>query len=133
MFGEVHTSVYIRAALKTNTHNNIKSGCNMEVIVCPECGEGLDEQKLARSLICPHCLTNLKSSKYMHFLEFLMVSEIVEDIDFFDEAIYGDEYNRYQESEFDDVDLPNTQNENVKWHQQSSEDNDDEEGNSKQW
>ncbi len=105
----------------------------MEVIVCPECGEGLDEQKLARSLICPHCLTNLKSSKYMHFLEFLMVSEIVEDIDFFDEAIYGDEYNRYQESEFDDVDLPNTQNENVKWHQQSSEDNDDEEGNSKQW
>ena len=64
----------------------------MEDIVCPNCGEELSEERLAKTLICPHCATNLKNKKYMDFLEFLMVSEIVQDIDFFDESVYGDEY-----------------------------------------
>jgi len=87
----------------------------MEDIVCPNCGEELSEERLAKSLICPHCATNLKNKKYMDFLEFLMVSEIVQDIDFFDESVYGDEYLRFEESGFDDQDLPDTQAAEIDW------------------
>ncbi len=87
----------------------------MEDIVCPNCGEELSEERLAKSLICPHCATNLKNKKYMDFLEFLMVAEIVEDIDFFDESVYGDEYLRFEASEFDDQDLPDTQAAEIDW------------------
>ena len=87
----------------------------MEDIVCPNCGEELSEERLAKSLICPHCATNLKNKKYMDFLEFLMVAEIVQDIDFFDESVYGDEYLRFEESDYDDKDLPDTQAAEIDW------------------
>ena len=51
----------------------------------------------------------------MDFLEFLMVSEIVQDIDFFDESVYSDEYLRFEESGFDDQDLPDTQAAEIDW------------------
>lgn len=76
----------------------------MESLVCPECGEGLTEAQLERSLVCPHCSTNLKQHKYQDFLEYLMMQEIVDEIDFFDLQLYGDEIMSPFQSEFDDAD-----------------------------
>ena len=61
----------------------------IEGLVCPECNEPLDEKELAKSLVCPNCRTNLKSRKYLDFVEFLMAQGIVTDMDFFDQALYG--------------------------------------------
>lgn len=109
----------------------------MEDIVCPNCGEELSEERLRKSLVCPNCATNLKDKKYMDFLEFLMVAEIVEDIDFFDESVYGDEYQRYEESEFDDQDLPDTQPASINWDNdpdvKEEEWGDDQNQNNSQW
>ncbi|UCH09818.1 MAG: hypothetical protein JSU61_11475 [Fidelibacterota bacterium] len=63
----------------------------MEGIVCPACNEPLDEEEIAKSLVCPHCRTNLKDKKYLDFVEFLMAQGIVTDMDFFDQALYGDD------------------------------------------
>jgi len=76
----------------------------MESLVCPECGEGLTEEQMERSLVCPHCSTNLKRHKYQDFLEYLMMQGIVEEIDFFDLQLYGDEIMAPFQSEFDDTD-----------------------------
>ncbi|MBA7601947.1 MAG: hypothetical protein GH143_09650 [Calditrichaeota bacterium] len=61
----------------------------IEGIVCPVCNEPLNEQELNKSLVCPHCRTNLKDRKYLDFVEFLMAQGIVADMDFFDQALYG--------------------------------------------
>lgn len=61
----------------------------IEGLVCPECNEPLNEKELAKSLVCPNCRTNLKSRKYLDFVEFLMAQGIVTDMDFFDQALYG--------------------------------------------
>ncbi|UCH11393.1 MAG: hypothetical protein JSU61_05760, partial [Fidelibacterota bacterium] len=58
---------------------------------CPACNEPLDEEEIAKSLVCPHCRTNLKDKKYLDFVEFLMAQGIVTDMDFFDQALYGDD------------------------------------------
>lgn len=63
----------------------------IEAVVCPVCNESLDEQELAKSLVCPHCRTNLKDRKYLDFVEFLMAQGIVTDMDFFDQALYGED------------------------------------------
>ncbi len=63
----------------------------IEGVVCPVCNESLDEQDLTKSLICPHCRTNLKDRKYLDFVEFLMAQGIVTDMDFFDQALYGND------------------------------------------
>ena len=105
----------------------------MEALVCPECGEPLDEEQLAKSLMCPHCKTNLKDKKYMGFLEYLMEAEIVSDIDFFDESIFGDEYNRYEASEFDDSDLPEPPPEKLTWDTEEEGDEDWNEEEQPQW
>ena len=63
----------------------------IEGIVCPECNEPIDEEEIAKSLVCPHCRTNLKDKKYLDFVEFLMAQGIVTDMDFFDQALYGDD------------------------------------------
>ena len=97
----------------------------MESIICPECGEPLSEEGLAKSLICPHCGTNLKDKKYMDFLEFLMVSEIVEDIDFFDESVYGEEYIKYEATDFDDTEEPAFQPNPPEWDNESEEHEED--------
>ena len=61
----------------------------LEGLVCPECNEPLDEKELGKSLVCPNCRTNLKSRKYLDFVEFLMAQGIVTDMDFFDQSLYG--------------------------------------------
>ncbi|MFB0516007.1 MAG: hypothetical protein ACETWG_05315 [Candidatus Neomarinimicrobiota bacterium] len=63
----------------------------IEGIVCPECNEPIDEEELAKSLVCPNCRTNLKDRKYLDFLEFLMAQGIVTDMDFFDQSLYGED------------------------------------------
>ena len=73
----------------------------LEVIICPKCGEGLNSQKLSFSLVCPFCKTNLKKKRYLDFLEFLMLHGIVENIDFFDDQLYGDEFKKIESQEDD--------------------------------
>ena len=63
----------------------------IEAVVCPVCNEPLDEQELAKSLVCPHCRTKLKDRKYLDLVEFLMAQGIVTDMDFFDQALYGED------------------------------------------
>lgn len=63
----------------------------IEGVVCPVCNELLDEQELVKSLVCAHCRTNLKDRKYLDFVEFLMAQGIVTDMDFFDQALYGND------------------------------------------
>ncbi len=63
----------------------------MEGIICPACNNPLVESDLAQSLVCTHCRTNLKDRKYLDFVEFLMAQGIVTDMDFFDQALYGEE------------------------------------------
>ena len=79
----------------------------IEGVVCPECNEPLDEKELAKSLVCPNCRTNLKSRKYLDFVEFLMAQGIVTDMDFFDQALYGTDAVFEQDSEDQDETDPN--------------------------
>ena len=79
----------------------------IEGVVCPECNEPLNEDELAKSLICPNCRTNLKSRKYLDFVEFLMAQGIVTDMDFFDQALYGADAAFEQDSEEQDETDPN--------------------------
>ncbi|MCF7807458.1 MAG: hypothetical protein K9M49_07470 [Candidatus Marinimicrobia bacterium] len=51
----------------------------------------------------------------MDFLEFLMAEEIVGDIDFFDESLFGDEFQSYEDTDFDDPDLPDTEADVTIW------------------
>lgn len=79
----------------------------LEGIVCPECNEPLAEKELAKSLVCPHCRTNLKDRKYLDFVEFLMSQGIVTDMDFFDQALYGHDVVFEQDIEEGDETDPN--------------------------
>jgi len=76
----------------------------MNSLFCPNCEEGLEEEYLEKSLICPHCGVNLKQPKFQDFLEYLMMQGIVDEIDFFDLQLYGDEIMTPFSSEFDDAD-----------------------------
>jgi len=76
----------------------------MNSLICPNCEEGLSEEYLEKSLVCPHCSANLKQPKYQEFLEYLMMQGIVDEIDFFDLQLYGDEIMTPFEAEFDDTD-----------------------------
>ena len=49
--------------------------------------------------MCPHCHTKLKQKKYLAFLEFLMMQGLVEDMDFFDQSLYGDEIKKSETEE----------------------------------
>jgi len=80
-----------------------------EGLICPHCSGELDEQQLKdNELKCPHCKTNLKQKKYLAFLEYLIMNGLVTNIDFFDEAIYGDEKERksVEQKELDDYTNP---------------------------
>lgn len=76
----------------------------MNSLFCPNCEEGLEEDYLHNSLICPHCGVNLKQQKFQDFLEYLMMQGIVDEIDFFDLQLYGNEIMTPFSSEFDDAD-----------------------------
>ena len=44
----------------------------LEGLICPVCENTIEEVDLRHSLKCPHCSANLKSRKFLDFLEFLM-------------------------------------------------------------
>ena len=76
----------------------------LEGIICPACGGSLEEEDLRESLTCRHCKTDLKDSKYLDFLEYLMANALVEDVDFFDEKVYSEDVERLEPEDEEDVD-----------------------------
>ncbi|MAV63964.1 MAG: hypothetical protein CMG00_02110 [Candidatus Marinimicrobia bacterium] len=79
----------------------------LEGLVCPKCSGSLDENQLKIKLICPHCGTKFHDKKYIAFIEYLMMNGIVDDIDFFDRTLYGDEIKYKSETEQDLMDETN--------------------------
>ena len=77
----------------------------MEDLACPECGQPLSEEQLKKSLVCPHCKKNLRNPKYLNFLELLVFYDIVDDIDFFDMSLYGDEMLKEEREDYDEPDV----------------------------
>lgn len=77
----------------------------MEDLVCPKCNAPLKEEALKKSLICPYCKTNLHDPKYLDFLELLVYHDIVEDIDFFDVSLYGEEMLKNEREDYDEADI----------------------------
>ena len=78
-----------------------------EGLICPKCSSGLDENDLKVKLVCPHCETKFHNRKYIAFIEYLMMNGIIEDIDFFDRTLYGDEIKYKSETEEELVDETN--------------------------
>ena len=70
-----------------------------EGLFCPSCSGSLDEKLLAENLSCPHCNTKFHNKKFIAFIEYLMMNGIVNDIDFFDRTLYGDEIKYKSETE----------------------------------
>jgi len=68
-------------------------------IICPSCGSKLSEEDLKKVLKCSICKVNFHQNKYVGFLEYLMMNGYIQEIDFFDKAIYGDEINHTSETE----------------------------------
>ena len=63
-----------------------------EGLICPNCSGELEEKQISDGrLKCPHCKVNIRQKKYLAFLEYLMMNGLVNDIDFFDQKIYGHE------------------------------------------
>ena len=78
-----------------------------EGLICPKCSSGLDENDLNVKLVCPHCGTKFHNRKYIAFIEYLMMNGIIEDIDFFDRTLYGDEIKYKSETEEELLDETN--------------------------
>lgn len=76
----------------------------LEGIICPECKVPLDEKQLKGSLVCPNCKTDLKTPKYLDFIEYLVANGIVSDIDFFDTELYSEEIERLDPSDQEEID-----------------------------
>ena len=80
-----------------------------EGLICPNCSGQLEEQEIKNNnLLCPHCGKNIRNKKYIAFLEYLIMSGLVTDIDFFDQSIYGDEIEKksIEEKELEDYTNP---------------------------
>tara|TARA_B100000700_G_scaffold315480_1_gene403598 strand:+ start:495 stop:911 length:417 start_codon:yes stop_codon:yes gene_type:complete len=78
-----------------------------EGLICPKCSSGLSESDLQIKLVCPHCETKFHNRKYIAFIEYLMMNGIIEDIDFFDRTLYGDEIKLKSETEQELMDETN--------------------------
>ena len=81
----------------------------LENLICPNCSSTIDENTIAEeNLICPHCKVNWKQKKFLSFIEYLMEQGFIEDIDFFDKSLYGDEIQlkTIEEKELDDETNP---------------------------
>jgi hypothetical protein len=76
----------------------------LEGIICPVCEITISEVDIRDSLKCPHCKSDLKSRKYLDFLEYLMTNGIVKNLDFFDTEIYSEDIERLAPDEEADVD-----------------------------
>ncbi|MDO9547863.1 MAG: hypothetical protein Q7J65_02730 [Candidatus Marinimicrobia bacterium] len=77
----------------------------MEDLVCPECGVALNEADLRETLVCKSCKTKLRDPKYIDFLELLVYNDVVDDIDFFDMSLYGDEILKDEREDYDEPDI----------------------------
>jgi len=77
----------------------------LEGIICPNCGANIDEVTLREKLACPHCKKDLKDRSYLDFLEYLMTNGIVENLDFFDTAVYSEDIERFDHEDEDDVEI----------------------------
>jgi len=77
----------------------------LEGIICPNCGANIIEANLREKLACPHCKKDLKDRSYLDFLEYLMTNGIVENLDFFDAAVYSEDIERFDQEYEDDVDI----------------------------
>lgn len=77
----------------------------MEDLVCPECGAALNEADLRENLVCKLCKTKLRDPKYIDFLELLVYNDIVDDIDFFDMSLYGEEILKEEREDYDEPDI----------------------------
>ena len=77
----------------------------LEGIICPNCGANINEADLRKKLACPHCKKDLKDRSYLDFLEYLMANGIVENLDFFDAAVYSEDIERFDQEDEDDVDI----------------------------
>ncbi len=77
----------------------------LEGIICPNCGANIIEIDLREKLACPHCKKDLKDRNYLDFLEYLMTNGIVENLDFFDTAVYSEDIERFDQDDEDDVDI----------------------------
>lgn len=82
-------------------------------LLCPKCGEPLNKQLLRKRLFCPHCRTNLKSEEYLDFLEYIVEQGIVDNVDFFDTSLFGNDFLKYESNEMDDEhDITDVENNN---------------------
>ena len=77
----------------------------LEGIICPNCGANIDEVDLREKLACPLCKKDLKDRSYLDFLEYLMTNGIVENLDFFDAAVYSEDIERFDHEDEDDVEI----------------------------
>ena len=77
----------------------------LEGIICPNCGANIIEANLREKLACPHCKKDLKDRSYLDFLEYLMTNGVVENLDFFDTAVYSEDIERFDQEDEDDVDI----------------------------
>jgi len=80
-----------------------------EGLICPNCSGQLEEKTIkGGELKCPHCKVNIRQKKYLAFLEYLMMHGLVNDIDFFDQTIYGHEieHETTEQKELDDYTNP---------------------------
>ena len=77
----------------------------LEGIICPNCGANINEADLREKLACPHCKKDLKDRSYLDFLEYHMTNGIVENLDFFDAAVYSEDIERFDQDDEDDVDI----------------------------
>lgn len=82
-------------------------------LLCPKCGEPLNEELLRTRLFCPHCKTNLKNDIYIDFLEYIVEQGIVDNVDFFDTSLFGNDFLKYEVNEMDDdQDIGEMENDN---------------------
>jgi len=77
----------------------------LEGIICPNCGANINELDLRKKLACPYCKKDLRDRSYLDFLEYLMTNGIVENLDFFDAAVYSEDIERFDQEDEDDVDI----------------------------
>ena len=82
-------------------------------LLCPKCGEALNKNSLKTRLYCPHCKTNVKNDIYIDFLEYIIEQGIVDNVDFFDTSLFGNDFLKYESNEMDsEHDIADVENDN---------------------
>jgi len=116
---EMHRIFFYLASCASYAYlfQNLKRGAELtsfNELLCPKCGEALKKESLKRRLYCPHCKTDLKSETYIDFLEYLVEQGIVDNVDFFDTSLFGNDFLKYEANEMDDEhDISDTENGNL--------------------